>query len=142
MSSQANTASADANTVTCHKCFGTGTIEAFLAVAAGKCFECNGTGEGSEAAAVHHVSNARLELAEAMQAADSNNATRATIYVKRALPSLFACGKDNARKLLNEVASGRYFDEADGGAWYQMGADAAANLRSEIVVLGYAYNAE
>ena len=127
-------------TFSCGKCSGKGRIDAFGHYAAGRCFDCGGTGRvtfKAGPAADRAAQSAGYTAGIVMEAAHLGQADRATHYARMMLDDLFACGTDNAREVLAYVAAGRYWD-TDAQTFVTMDPAVAAATRAEIIALGRA----
>ena len=108
--------------VTCPKCAGKGTVSFYSPYTGrttytGTCFDCTGKGtvtrskrEGLKSARLR-AGNAAYTFNIVLLALRDGDRERADFYLPAAVADLELCGTANARRVLTEVATGKWYDD-------------------------------
>jgi len=136
-----------AASVTCPKCMGSRKFRTYSPYTGkltfeGPCFACKGTGT-MDASKVENSPAAKqrtsllLYTVESIvnEAAARGDMERAESYMGRMVPEMFTVGTRNARTILDALAGGRWFHDAEGTRG-KLDPEIGAQLRARCIELG------
>jgi hypothetical protein len=129
--------------VKCPRCGGSGILPQFRHIGGGECFECGGFGKVDAKVAQQSgdvadgaAFRARCSVDDLLACADCGRMDLVESRISRIVDDLFVAGTERARRILDEVSAGRYFDNETGRQRF-IDADLAADLRRRIVARGF-----